>query len=95
MQIHLQWKYIGPPPNNGVFADLREWVRDADVKALECLLRELVQRLRGKVLTNGDVVNMAEILWQFVQERQREEYEACRKAAAAGDYEEWLNGNPI
>lgn len=91
--IKLQWRYIDPPPMTGLLLDLKQWVLDAAVPELETEFRNLLGYQRRRGISDEQVNAMANELYVLVKERQREEYEACKRADTGGDdLDSWLRG---
>lgn len=91
--IKLRWRYIEPPPMAGVLADLKQWVMDTGEPELEAEFRKLLGLMRRNGISDERVNAMADELYVLVCQRQREEYEACKRAASDnGDFELWLHG---
>ncbi|CZU21362.1 TPA: hypothetical protein QHU28_000619 [Enterobacter hormaechei subsp. steigerwaltii] len=91
--IKLRWRYIGPPPMAGALADLKQWVMDAGEPELEAEFRNLLGQMRRNGISDGRVNAVADELYALVRQRQREEYEACKRAESdKGDFELWLHG---
>ncbi|EEZ5620453.1 hypothetical protein G9427_21960 [Escherichia coli] len=91
--IKLRWRYIEPPPMNGALADLKQWVMDTGEPELEAEFRKLLGQMRRNGISDGRVNAVADELYALVCQRQREEYEACKRAASDnGDFESWLHG---
>ncbi len=93
LTIKLRWRYIDPPPVTGSLSDLKQWVLDAGEPELEAEFRKLLGLMRRNGISDERVNAMADELNALVKERQREEYEACKRAASDnGDFESWLHG---
>ncbi|EOC0029249.1 TPA: hypothetical protein ACKFMW_002403 [Enterobacter hormaechei] len=91
--IKLQWRYIDPPPMTGALADLKQWVADAGTPELEAKFRELLGLVRRNGISDELVYSMSTELDALVKLRQREEFEACKRAERDGeDLERWLHG---
>ncbi|HEE9965242.1 hypothetical protein VBL68_20835 [Enterobacter hormaechei] len=91
--IKLRWRYIEPPPMSGALAYLKEWVMDTGEPALEAEFRKLLGLIRRNGISDERVNAVAAELYVLVRQRQREEYEACKRAASDnGDFESWLHG---
>ncbi|MBT2014657.1 hypothetical protein MXM45_09565 [Citrobacter cronae] len=91
--IKLRWRYIEPPPMTGALADLKQWVMDTGEPELEAEFRKLLGLMRRNGISDERVNAMAVELYTLVCQRQREEYEACKRAASDnGDFESWLHG---
>ena len=91
--IKLRWRYIEPPPMTGVLADLKQWVMDNGEPELEAEFRKLLWQMRRNGISDGRVNAVADELYALVCQRQREEYEACKRASSDnGDFESWLHG---
>lgn len=91
--IKLRWRYIDPPPMTGALADLKQWVADAGTPELEAKFRELLGLVRRNGISDELVYSMASELGALVKLRQREEFEACKRADHDGeDLERWLHG---
>ncbi|MDK9635657.1 hypothetical protein [Enterobacter hormaechei] len=94
LTIKLRWRYIEPPPMAGALADLKEWVMDAGESELEAEFRKLLGLMRRNGISDDRVNAMADELYALVKERQREEFEACKRAASASEgFDEWLQPN--
>ena len=66
----------------GVLADLKQWVMDTGEPELEAEFRKLLGLMRRSGISD-----------EHVRQRQREEYEACKRASSDnGDFESWLRG---
>ncbi len=77
----------------GALADLKQWVMNAVEPELEAEFRKLLGQMRRNGITDGRVNAVADELYALVCQRQREEYEACKRAASDnGDFESWLHG---
>ncbi|MEV9507100.1 hypothetical protein AB0355_16870 [Klebsiella variicola] len=93
LTIKLRWRYIEPPPMTGALADLKQWVMDTGEPELEAELRKLLGLMRRNGISDERVNAMAAELYALVRQRQREEYEAFRRASSDnGDFESWLHG---
>ena len=93
LTIKLRWRYIEPPPMTGALADLKVWVMDTGEPELEAEFRMLLGLMRRNGISDEHVDAMAVELYALVCQRQREEYEACKRAASdSGDFESWLHG---
>lgn len=91
--IKLRWRYIEPPPMTGTLAELKQWAMDAGEPELEDEFRKLLGLMRRNGISDERVNEMADELYALVCQRQREEYEACKRAASDnGDFESWLHG---
>ncbi|WP_354692368.1 hypothetical protein [Phytobacter sp. RSE-02] len=91
--IKLRWRYIDPPPMTGALADLKQWVADAGTPELEAKFRELLGLVRRNGISDELVYSMASELGALLKLRQREEFEACKRADRDGeDLERWLHG---
>ncbi|EGF7352369.1 hypothetical protein HJV09_003461 [Escherichia coli] len=91
--IKLRWRYIEPPPMTGALADLKQWVMNAVEPELEAEFRMLLGQMRRNGISDRRVNSVADELYALVCQRQREEYEACKRAASdSGDFESWLHG---
>lgn len=77
----------------GVLADLKQWVMDNGEPELEAEFRKLLGLMRRNGISDERVNAMADELYALVRQRQREEYEACKRVASDnGDFESWLHG---
>ena len=77
----------------GALADLKQWVMNAVEPELEAEFRKLLGQMRRNGISDGRVNAVADELYALVCQRQREEYEACKRAAYDnGDFESWLHG---
>lgn len=93
LTIKLRWRYIEPPPVAGSLSDLKQWVLDAGEPELEAEFRKLLGLMRRNGISDELVCSMAAELGALVKLRQREEYEACKRADRDGeDLERWLHG---
>ncbi|HAN4506914.1 hypothetical protein QMW84_13960 [Cronobacter sakazakii] len=91
--IKLRWRYIESPPMTGALADLKQWVMDTGEPELEAEFRKLLGLMRRNGISDERVNAMADELYALVRQRQREEYEACKRVASDnGDFESWLHG---
>lgn len=91
--IHLQWRYITPPPMTGLLLDLKQWVLDAAVPELETEFRNLLGYQRRRGISDEKVNAMANELYALVRQRQQEEFDACKRADRSGDdLDSWLRG---
>ena len=91
--IKLRWRYIDPPPMAGALADLKVWVMDTGEPELESKFRELLGLVRRNGISDELVYSMSAELDALVKLRQREEFEACKRADRDGeDLERWLQG---
>lgn len=80
----------------GLLADLKQWVLDAAVPELEDKFRELLGLVRRNGISDELVCSMAAELGALVKLRQREEYEACKRADTGGDdLDSWLHGGNL
>ncbi|EEY6021594.1 hypothetical protein EU677_06790 [Escherichia coli] len=94
LTIKLRWRYIELPPMNGALSDLKQWVLDAGEPELEAEFRKLLGLMRRNGISDERVNAMADELNALIKERQREEYEACKRAASASEgFDEWLQPN--
>ena len=84
LTIKLRWRYIEPPPMAGALADLKQWVMDTGEPELEAEFRKLLGLMRRNGISDERVNAMADELYVLVCQRQREEYEACKRAARSG-----------
>ncbi|EGT4384657.1 hypothetical protein AUM41_01150 [Cronobacter malonaticus] len=94
-EVHTvdDWEYIDPPPMAGALADLKVWVMDTGEPELEAEFRKLLGLMRRNGISDERVNAVADELYALVCQRQREEYEACNRAASDnGDFESWLHG---
>ena len=77
----------------GALADLKQWVMDTGEPELEAEFRKLLGLMRRNGVSDERVNAMADELYVLVCQRQREEYEVCKRAASDnGDFESWLHG---
>ncbi|KLV77823.1 hypothetical protein SK37_03397 [Citrobacter sp. MGH109] len=77
----------------GALADLKQWVMNAVEPELEAEFRMLLGQMRRNGISDRRVNAVADELYALVCQRQREEYEACKRASSDnGDYESWLHG---
>lgn len=77
----------------GLLFDLKQWVADAGAPELEAKFRELLGQVRRNGISDELVCSMAAELGALVKLRQREEYEACKRADRDGEgLERWLHG---
>lgn len=77
----------------GALADLKQWVMNAVEPELEAEFRKLLGQMRRNGISDERVNVMADELHALVCQRQREEYEACKRASSDnGDFESWLHG---
>lgn len=77
----------------GALADLKQWVIDTGEPELEAEFRMLLGLMRRNGISDERINAMAVELYTLVCQRQREEYEACKRAASDnGDFESWLQG---
>ena len=77
----------------GALADLKQWVMNAVEPELEAEFRKLLGQMRRNGISDRRVNAVADELYALVCQRQREEYEACKRAASDnGDFESWLHG---
>lgn len=77
----------------GALADLKQWVMDTGEPELEDEFRKLLGLMRRNGISDERVNVMADELHALVCQRQREEYEAFKRAASDnGDFESWLHG---
>lgn len=91
--IKLRWRYIEPPTMTGALADLKVWVMDTGEPELEAEFRKLLRQMRHNGISDSCVNAVADELYALVCQRQREEYEACKRAASDnGDFESWVHG---
>ncbi|ELY3812054.1 hypothetical protein SMY00_001991 [Cronobacter sakazakii] len=92
--IKLRWRYIEPPPMTGALSDLKKWVVDAGEPELAAEFRKLLGLMRRNGISDERVNAMADELYSLVKERQREEFEACKRTAYANEgFDEWLQPN--
>lgn len=90
--IRLSWKYVVPPPDNGIFSDLKEWVLDTGEKELKDKLSSLLNMTSRNALSFERVNAIADELYALVREHQQEEYLTCKRAGLHTDFESWLDG---
>ena len=77
----------------GALADLKQWVMDTGEPELEAEFRKLLGQMRRNGISDRRVNAVADELYALVCQRQREEYEACKRAVSDnGDFESWLHG---
>lgn len=77
----------------GALPDLKQWVMDAVEPELEAEFRMLLGLMRRNDISDERVNAMAVELYALVCQRQREEYEACKRASSDnGGFESWLHG---
>ena len=78
----------------GTLAYLKQWVIDTGEPELEAEFRKLLGLMRRNGISDERVNAMADELYSLVKERQREEFEACKRTAYANEgFDEWLQPN--